>query len=101
VSNWIARKPLPQEARSRVRYRLRRLIEDGATEMSDKQKQKKTYLFVTIGARTERGGSASRVSTQAEARGVTVRKGETTLGLFDPGYASLLLDATNGENVNA
>jgi len=42
--------------------------------MSDAQQETKTYLFATIGSRTERGGRVTRVTTKAEYRGLALAR---------------------------
>jgi len=73
-----------------VTYRLRRFTEDGKTEMSDKQKQ---------GSRLGNGDRI--IQTLQHCGGIKARQGETIPGPFDPGYASMLPDAANGEDAHA
>jgi uncharacterized Zn-binding protein involved in type VI secretion len=42
--------------------------------MSEQKNNNSTYLFVTIGSRTKRGGHVTRVSTKAEYRGMALAR---------------------------
>ena len=59
--------------------------------MSEQKNNETTYLFVTIGSRTERGGHVTRVSTKLEYKGMMLaRVGDIVT--YDDGSEAVILD---------
>ncbi|WNC92704.1 PAAR domain-containing protein [Paraburkholderia sp. FT54] len=59
--------------------------------MPEQQNNETTYLFVTIGSRTRRGGRVSHVTTKAEYRGLALaRVGDTVT--YDDGSEATIID---------
>ncbi|TDN62567.1 PAAR domain-containing protein [Paraburkholderia sp. BL10I2N1] len=59
--------------------------------MQEQQKNETTYLFVTIGSRTRRGGRVTRVTTQVETNGQGLaRVGDVVT--YDDGSAATIID---------
>jgi len=59
--------------------------------MFEQKNNETTYLFVTIGSRTERGGRVTRVSTKAEFKGMMLaRVGDIVT--YDDGSEATIID---------
>ena len=59
--------------------------------MPEQQKNETTYLFVTVGSRTGRGGRVTRVTTRAEYQGMALAGvGDTVT--YDDGSEATILD---------
>ena len=59
--------------------------------MSEQNNNETTYLFVTIGSRTKRGGHVTRVSTKAEYKGMALaRVGDIVT--YDDGSEATIID---------
>lgn len=58
--------------------------------MSEQQKNETTCLFATIGSRTARGGRISRVTTQAEARGLALARVGDVVTYEDSSEATII-----------
>jgi uncharacterized Zn-binding protein involved in type VI secretion len=58
--------------------------------MPEQQKNETTYLFVTIGSRTERGGRVTRVSTMAEYQGMALARVGDIVTYDDGGEATII-----------
>jgi hypothetical protein len=59
--------------------------------MSEQKNNETTYLFVTIGSRTERGGHVTRVSTKLEYKGMMLaRIGDIVT--YDNGSEATIID---------
>jgi len=81
-------------SRQRASFRATRrsgLTRIGDLKMPEQQKNQTTYLFATIGARTGRGGYASRELTSAEYKGKAfARVGE--IDAYDDGRQTTIID---------
>jgi uncharacterized Zn-binding protein involved in type VI secretion len=61
--------------------------------MSEQNNNETTYLFVTIGSRTKRGGHVTRVSTKAEYKGMALaRVGDIVT--YDDGSEATIIDGS-------
>jgi uncharacterized Zn-binding protein involved in type VI secretion len=59
--------------------------------MSEQKNNETTYLFVTIGSRTKRGGHVTRVSTKVEYKGMALaRVGDIVT--YDDGSEATIID---------
>jgi uncharacterized Zn-binding protein involved in type VI secretion len=59
--------------------------------MLEQKNNETTYLFVTVGSRTERGGLVTRVSTSAEYQGMALaRVGDIVT--YDDGSVAIIID---------